>query len=171
MARSTLVGSVMTTDVITFSPDDNVQDAMAVMVQREVDAAPVVDRSGEVVGMLSTGDLIVQETTLHWPTVITLLGATLELPSSKRHFDEDIRRALGSSVEEVMSADPVTIGEDDTLEQAATLMHERKVSRLPVVRNRALIGIISRTDIVRALVAEPTSAEAASAAGTDEAGA
>ena len=46
--------------------------------------------------MLSTGDLIVQESQLHLPTVVSLLGATLELPSSKRHFDEDIEKALGS---------------------------------------------------------------------------
>lgn len=161
MPRSTLVSTVMTTDVLSFAPDDKVQDAMAIMVERGVDGAPVLDHSGRVVGVLSTGDLIVQETTLHFPTVIQLLGATLELPSSKRHFDEDIRRALGSSVEDVMSRKAVTIGADDTLELAATLMHDENVSRLPVVRDEQLIGIISRTDIVRALVAVPASAEEA----------
>lgn len=158
MPRSTLVGTVMTTEVITFAPDENVQDAMARLVDANVDGGPVVDGTGRVVGLLSTGDLIVQESRLHFPTVISILGATLELPSAKKHFDEDIRRALGSSVAEVMSDKPVTIGEDETLEQAATLMHDKEVSRLPVVRDGRLVGIISRTDIVRAIVSEPRSA-------------
>ena len=58
-----------------------------------------------------------------------------------------------------MTADPQTIREDDTLEQAATLMHDHDFSRLPVVRAGLLVGIISRTDIVRAIVAEPRSPE------------
>ena len=159
MARDTPVREYMTTEVLTFSPDDNVQTAMQAMVDRGVDGAPVVDGSGAVVGMLTTGDLIVQESQLHFPTVLSFLGATLERPSAKKHFDEDIRRALGATVGEVMSPDPEMTKEDDTLEQAATLMHDHNVSRLPVVRAGLLVGIISRTDIVRAIVAEPRSSE------------
>ena len=159
MPRDTPVRAYMNTDVLTFAPEDNVQTAMQTLVDRGFDGAPVVDGSGAVVGMLTTGDLIVQESQLHFPTVLSFLGATLELPSSKKHFDEDIRRALGASVGEVMTADPQTIREDDTLEQAATVMHDHDVSRLPVVRAGLLVGIISRTDIVRAIVAEPRSAE------------
>ena len=81
MPRSTPVSNVMTTDVLTFRPDDNVGEAMSRLVDRGVDGAPVVDADGAVVGMLSTGDLIVQETELHVPTVISMFGATLELPS------------------------------------------------------------------------------------------
>jgi CBS domain-containing protein len=155
MPRATPVRSYMTTDVVTFSPEDSVQDAMQTMVDRGIDGAPVVDAAGAVLGMITTGDLIVQESSLHFPTVVSFLGATLELPSAKKHFDEDIRRALGASVREVMSTEPRTVGEDDTLEVAATLMHDHDVSRLPVVRDGQLVGIISRSDIVRAIVSEP----------------
>jgi CBS domain-containing protein len=155
MPRDTPVRQYMTTEVLTFTPDDNVQTAMQTMVDRGVDGAPVVDANGAVVGIITTGDLIVQESQLHFPTVLSFLGATLELPSSKKHFDEDIRRALGASVGEVMSPDPRTVKEDDTLEAAATLMHHHEVSRLPVVRGGLLVGIIARSDIVRAIVAEP----------------
>ena len=144
----------MTTEVLTFRPDDNVGDAMASLVERGIDAAPVVDEAGAVVGLLSTGDLIVQETNLHVPTVISLLGATLELPSSKRHFEEDLRRALGSTVGDVMSGEPVTISSTATVEDAATAMHDEKVSRLPVVDGGRLVGIVSRTDILRAILAD-----------------
>ncbi|MEZ5179334.1 MAG: CBS domain-containing protein [Acidimicrobiales bacterium] len=142
----------MTTDVLTFGPDDNVAEAMQVLVERGIDGAPVVDADGAVVGMLSTADLIVQESRLHFPTVISLLGATLELPSAKRHFDDDLRRVLGSTVREVMQADPITIGVDDTVEEAATLLHDHDVSRLPVVGDAGLVGIVARVDILRGIL-------------------
>jgi CBS domain-containing protein len=152
MSRQSLVSEVMTTDVLTFGPEDNVAEAMQILVERGIDGAPVVDADGAVVGMLSTADLIVQESRLHFPTVISLLGATLELPSSKRHFDDDLRRVLGSSVREVMQADPITIGVDDTVEEAATLMHDHDVSRLPVVGDAGLAGIVARVDILRGIL-------------------
>ncbi len=158
MSRQSPVSEVMTTEVLTFSPDDTVSDAMQVLVDRAIDGAPVVDAGGRVVGMLSTGDLIVQESRLHFPTVISLLGATLELPSSKRHFDEDLRRILGSTVGQVMQADPVTIGADETVEEAATLLHEHDVSRLPVVGDAGLVGIVSRVDILRGILRDDAQA-------------
>ncbi|MBX3287292.1 MAG: CBS domain-containing protein [Actinobacteria bacterium] len=152
MSRQSPVSEVMTTDVLTFGPDDNVAEAMQVLVERGIDGAPVVDADGAVVGMLSTADLIVQESRLHFPTVISLLGATLELPSAKRHFDDDLRRVLGSTVREVMQADPITIGVDDTVEEAATLLHDHDVSRLPVVGDAGLVGIVARVDILRGIL-------------------
>jgi CBS domain-containing protein len=154
MPRSQPVASVMTTDVLTFSPDDTVEAAMTSMVERGIDGAPVVDEDGKVVGMLTTGDLIVQESQVHVPTVISLFGAYLELPSAHRKFDQDLRKALGGRVAEVMHDEPHTVTADDTLETAATVMHDHDVSRLPVVRDGRLVGIIARNDILRAIITD-----------------
>lgn len=155
MPRSQPVRDVMTADVLALAPDDEVRAAMAALVERNVDAAPVVDGAGRVVGLLSTGDLIVAEGQVHVPTVFTLLGASFELPGDRRRFGEDLRRALGGTVADVMTAEPHTIGPDETLERAATLLHEHDVSRLPVVDGDGrLVGIIARGDIVRAMIAE-----------------
>jgi len=154
MPRSTLVRSVMTTDVVSFTPDEPIRDATVRMLDEGVDGGPVVDGGGQVIGMLTTDDLIVQETRLHYPTVVSLFGAYLELPSSHRHFEEDLRRAVGATVSEVMEDKVITCGEDDTLETVATMMHERKIGRIPVVRDGALVGIIAQSDIIRAIVTE-----------------
>ena len=154
MSRQSPVSAVMTTDVLTFAPDDNVEAAMHTLVERGIDGAPVVDADGVVVGMLTTGDLIVQEAAVHFPTMISILGATLELPSAKRHLDEDLRKALGATVAEVMQAEPITIDADDTIEEAATLMHDHDVSRLPVIGASGLVGIVARVDILRAIIGE-----------------
>ena len=151
MPRDTLVSQVMTTDVVSFSPDEPIQDAMRRLVEREVDGGPVVD--GErVVGMLTSGDLIVQDARLHGPTVITILGATIEMPGSSKHFEDELHKAVGLTVGEVMNDEVVTCVPGDTVEDVATILHERNLSRLPVVESDRLVGIISRGDILRAIV-------------------
>jgi CBS domain-containing protein len=84
--------------------------------------------------------------------VISLFGAYLELPSSHRKFEDDLRRAVGATVGDIMHADPVACAHDDTLERAATLMHEHDVSRLPVTTDGRVVGIIARGDILRAVM-------------------
>jgi CBS domain-containing protein len=152
MPANVRVREVMTSEVVTFGPDDTVQEAVSRLVDNNVDAGPVVDEWGKVVGVLSTSDLIVQETQLHFPTVITMFGAYLELPTHHRHFEADLQKALGSTVRDIMTPEPVTCAPDDTIERAATLMHDNEVSRLPVVESGRLVGLISRGDIVRAFV-------------------
>jgi CBS domain-containing protein len=142
----------MTTDVLTFRPEDRVEEAARRLSERRVGGAPVVDATGTVVGLLEDDDLIVQDARLHLPTVISVLGAYIELPSSQRHFEEDLRKAVGATVADVMDRDAPTCSGDDTLEEVATVLHGRNMSRLPVVRDGKLVGIISRGDIVRALV-------------------
>ncbi|HZB70843.1 MAG TPA: CBS domain-containing protein [Acidimicrobiales bacterium] len=155
MPRTTPVRDVMTTDVLTFRPEDPIQEASQRLVERDVDGAPVVDDQGRVVGMFTTDDLLVQETRLHYPTVFSLFGAYLELPSSHRKFEEDLRRAVAATVADVMHDDPVSCGPDDTLERVATVMHEEKLGRLPVIEGGRLIGIVARGDILRSIMAAP----------------
>ena len=145
------VRDVMTTEVITFRPNDDVADAMRTLLAREVDGAPVVDDSHVVIGVMTTGDLIVREIRLHFPTVLSIFGASIEF--NRKSFDEDIEKALGSKVGDVMSQPPITCEADDTLGDAATLMHEHGVSRLPVVESSRLVGIVSRGDILRGMLA------------------
>lgn len=155
MVRESPVSDWMATDVVTFHPDENVREAMRRLVQEDVDAGPVLDSTGAVVGMLSTGDLIVEEVALHFPTVFNFLGVDVQWPSIKhRRLDDDISKALGASVGEVMTDEPVLVSPHDTIEVAATLMHDGQVSRLPVVEEGVLVGLISRNDILRAVLSE-----------------
>jgi CBS domain-containing protein len=151
--REMPVRDVMTTDVVTFVASDNVQAAMQRLVERGVDAGPVLDDSGVVMGMLSTGDLIVEEARVHFPTVVNFLGVNVTWPFEHKELDDSMAKALGASVGEVMTAEPSTIEADASVEDAATLMHDEAVSRLPVVdADGRLVGILARGDIVKAIV-------------------
>ena len=152
MPRNMLVRQVMTTDVLTFRPEDRIQAAAQAMASRSIGGAPVVDGDGRVVGLLSDDDLIVQDVRLHMPTVISVLGAYLELPSSVDRFDKEVRKVVGATVADVMTSNTPTCSEDDTVEQVATVLHDKHLSRLPVVRDGKLVGIVSRGDILRSIV-------------------
>jgi CBS domain-containing protein len=152
MPRDMPVADVMTTDVVSVRLDDKVRDVSEQMVDTGVDAMPVIDDTGAVVGMISTTDLIVRESKVHIPTMVSILGAVLELPSEARRFDDDITKALGSDVSEVMHEGVITCRSDDTIERAATLMHDHEISRVPVVDDGRLVGIIARGDVLRAIV-------------------
>lgn len=150
MPRDLSLRNVMTTDVLSFRPEDDIGEAMQQMLDRDVDGAPVIDEERKVVGVITTGDLIVKESRLHFPTVIAVLGAPLQLQS--RDFEDDLAKALGSKVSDVMSSPALTVDVSGTVEDAATLMHDERVSRLPVVENDRLVGIVSRVDVLRGII-------------------
>jgi CBS domain-containing protein len=153
LLRELPVRDLMVRDVLTFASEQNVHEAMRALVERSVGGAPVVDADGRVVGVLSVSDLIVPEARLHFPTIVNLFGVNVALPWHDKELDESVSKALGEFVGEVMTAPPVTVATDATIEDVATLMHDRQVPRLPVVDAQSrLAGIITRTDILRAMV-------------------
>lgn len=153
MLRDLPVRDLMVGDVLAFAPDQNVQEAMRALVGRSVGGAPVTDGEGRVVGVLTVADLVVEEARLHVPTIVNLFGVNVALPWHDRELDESVSKALGMYVREVMTAPAITVAPDATVEDVATLMHDRQVSRVPVVDGDGrLVGIITRSDILRAVV-------------------
>ena len=149
----TSVRDVMTTNVISFTRDESVTDGMQRLIDANVSGGPVVDGENKVVGMLTDSDLIVQDAQIHAPTAIAILGTVFSLPKARREFEEELHKQIGLTVGEVMGEDPVTIHADAAVEDAATLMHDKEVSRLPVVDDDGrLVGVIARGDILRYMV-------------------
>jgi CBS domain-containing protein len=153
MPSSTPVRDVMSTRVVTLRPEQTVEEAADVLAADKIGAAPVVDASGELVGLLRDEDLILSEANVHVPTAITFLGADFVLPSALHRFEDELRKTAGSSVGDVMHSEFTTVSPDDTLEQLATLMHDRELTHVPVVEGDRLVGIVARGDLVRFLAA------------------
>lgn len=152
MPRELPVTEIMTTEVATVTPDTSVEDAVALLSSRGISGAPVVDADGRLVGLLDDDDLIVSEARLHGPTVVEILGAYFPLPGERHRFDEDVRHALGGTVGELMDPDPPWVGVDATVEDVATLIVHRHISRVPVVdEGRRVVGIVTRGDLVGAM--------------------
>ena len=138
---------VMVRNVITIKPDDDVAHAVHLMAEHDVSALPVVDETGTVVGMLSEADLLHREelgTVKHrkwWMEAIT--------PASK--LATEFAKSHGHKVHEVMSNRVVSVSEEMSLADVATLLERHRVKRAPVLRDGKMVGIISRTNLVQAL--------------------
>lgn len=147
------VRDVMTPDPLTVTPDLPVKEAARLMVERKIGCLPVLE-GGRLVGIVTEGDLIMQDVKVEFPTYIHLLDGFILYPPATTRFESELRKAVSADVSHVMTRDPVTIGADASVEEAATRMVDKDVDRLPVMEGDRLVGIVSKSDIVRSLVSE-----------------
>lgn len=142
---------IMTREVITVEPDLSVKQLARVLVTNKISGAPVVDAQEKLVGIVTEKDLIERDKKLHLPTVITLFDAVIYLESEK-HFKEDLKKLAASSVEDIMGRDVVTIAEETSLQDIATIMSDQGKDLLPVVRDGRIVGIVGKEDVVRSMM-------------------
>ncbi len=154
MPGSTDVRSIMTAQVVTLSPDQTIHEGADLLAEHRFGAAPVVDEAGVYLGLLRDEDLILSESTLHMPTMYSLLGAELVIPSSMKRWERELHKVAASTVGEVMQVDAPTVAPDASIETLATLMHDREATHVAVVDGDGkVVGIVARGDLVRHLAA------------------
>jgi CBS domain-containing protein len=154
------VKEVMTPNVVCIGADEPVLKAARLMLQNRISGLPVIDKDGELVGIVTEGDFLrrselgTQRQRPKW----------LEFIVGPGRLAQEYTQSSGRKVEEIMTPDPRTIGEDETLEAVVDTMERHHVKRLPVTRGGRVVGIISRANLMRAL-ASLTRDVAAPAAG------
>lgn len=139
------VKDVMTTAVVKLSPDHSVRQAAQIMVDNHISGLPVVDDNGRLVGLISEGDLIRRS---ELGGAIPKLDATLGADERAKTY---VRRSSWR-VGDAMSADPVTIDENASVARVSALMQERGIKRVPVLRDGVMVGIVSRADLLQAIL-------------------
>jgi CBS domain-containing protein len=144
------VREIMQTDVIAVRPETTVGELADILAKNKISGVPVVDDQGRVMGMVSEADIILQDADLHFPYYIQFLESVIYLQSVHK-FEERFRKAFGSRVTEVMSDEVVVVSPDTSVREAATVMADRDINRLPVTEEGRLVGIVTRGDIVRAI--------------------
>lgn len=141
---------VMTPEPVTVGRTATVTEAAKLMVDKKVGALPVLE-GDKLVGIVTEGDLIMQDVRVEFPTYIHLLDGFIMYPPATARFESELKKAVGAVVGDVMTRKVVSVQIDALLEDVATLMIDRDVSRIPVLEGDKLVGIISKSDIVRAL--------------------
>jgi CBS domain-containing protein len=145
------VADVMTRDPLTVQPTTPLTEVIQILADRRISGLPVVTATGELVGVVSETDLMWRETGATPPAYIMLLDSVIYLDNPGR-YERDLHKALGETVADVMSPHPVTIRPDQAVRDAAHLMHDRQIHRLPVLdAAHRLVGIVTRGDIVRTM--------------------
>jgi len=144
---------IMTRDVITVSPGATLEELGRLFIEKEISGAPVVDAAGKLFGVVTENDLISKNSRLHIPTVLRLFDAFIALGTSK--LETEIRKMTASTVGEVCVKKVVTINEETPIDEIATIMNEKKIHLLPVLKEGRVVGIIGKKDLIRGIAGEP----------------
>jgi CBS domain-containing protein len=142
---------IMAREIITISPEARTLDAARILLERRINGLPVVNADGRLVGILCQSDLVAQQKRLSLPSFFNLLDGLIPLASAKT-WEQEIQRIGANTVAQAMTADPVTVGPDTSLDEIASLMVDRKLHTLPVVEDGKLVGIVGKEDILRTLL-------------------
>ena len=139
---------VMTTNVVTVTSDDRVEDIAKLLLERHISGAPVLDADGRLVGVVSEGDLMRR-----------LEGDAgrrswwLKLLASPEERARDYTKSHGRLAGDVMTREVVTVAEDTPVGEIAHLLERRRIKRVPVVRDGKVVGIVSRANLLHGLAA------------------
>jgi CBS domain-containing protein len=148
---SKTVAQVMTHNPIMVNPQTPLKQAIQILAEKQISGLPVVDDMSKLVGIISETDLMWQETGITPPAYIMFLDSVIYLQNPAA-YERDLHKALGQTVGEVMSNNPITIRPDQSLKAAAKIIQDHKVRRLPVVDDAGtVIGILTRGDIIRTM--------------------
>jgi CBS domain-containing protein len=109
---------IMTRDIITVSPTMSVKNLALALIKNQISGAPVADKNGKIVGVVSEADLIAKN---------------------------------GKDVKSIMSKNIISVSEETSVEEIARLMTAHAIKRMPVMKEGAMVGIVSRADIVSAI--------------------
>ena len=153
------IQDAMEKEIIKFQVDDRIIDVAGSLRENKISGAPVVDKEGKLVGIISEGD-IMRLIEVHSPNINLILPAPLdliELPVRMKYemdeIAEDMNKAASLLIGEIMTKKVVTIKPEADISDAAQLMDTHDVKRLPVVEsNGKMVGIITRGDIIGAMV-------------------
>jgi CBS domain-containing protein len=149
------VADIMDRDPVAVHPDDDVETVVALLKQHDLRGLPVVNDAGRCVGIVTETDLVIadEQGDLHIPHYLELFGGVVFLEPLRR-FEDRLRTAFASKVKDLMTRDPVTIAPDASAKEAARLISERHHDRLPVVEHGRLVGVVTRVDVLDALIKE-----------------
>lgn len=138
---------IMTRDVITVTPHTTIEDAANIMLKTRISGLPVVDDQGLLVGIVSESDFLrrreigTERKRSRWLQFLVGPGRSAA----------DYVKERGRKVEDIMTREPVTVGEETPLDDLVRLMEKNDIKRLPVMRDKVLVGIVTRSNLLQAV--------------------
>ncbi len=144
---------IMKRDIVTVPEETTVEALGRLFIEKGVSHAPVVDADGGLKGIVSENDLISRQKRLHIPTVLRLFDAFIPLEPTGV-MESEMRRMSATTVSEICTRDVVTVDETASLDEIATLMTERRIHLLPVLREGRLAGVVGKREVIRGMLGE-----------------
>ncbi|MCL2458262.1 MAG: CBS domain-containing protein [Desulfobulbus sp.] len=141
---------IMTREVITVKESATVRELTTLLLTSNISGVPVVDDNDRVIGVVTESDLIFQNKKVHLPTAFALLDAFVFLERPGK-MEQELKKMAGSKVSDICTRNLVSVTPETELDELATLMAEKKIHTLPVMREGQLVGVIGKSDIIRTI--------------------
>lgn len=145
------VKEIMTTELITVSPETEVLQAAKLLLDNRINGIPVVDEDGKLVGILCQSDLIAQQKRLPIPSFFTFMDGLFST-SSVKQIEKQVQKIAAITVAQAMTPSPVFVDPDMDIEVVASLMVDKGFHTIPVLDEEKLVGIVGKEDILRTLM-------------------
>ncbi len=153
-----LIKDIMKKPIVVYE-DNDLTDVIKLFREKKISGAPVLNKDGKLVGIISESDIVKtlithnEDLNLILPSPLDLIELPLKTALKIEEFKEDLKNALKTKVRDVMTKKVVVAKPDMTINDAAKLMVENNIKRLPVVDDEGnLIGIVTRGDLIEALI-------------------
>ena len=144
------VREVMSTPVVVVQEEATLEEVARTMLDHHIGCAPVVNRKGLLVGVITESDFAAKEKGFPFSTFRApqLLGQWISSDNVERIYEA----ARQLQAKEIMQPQVITVTEDQTMNDAVVLMFEHDINRIPVIRDGVPVGIVSRHDLLRLLL-------------------
>lgn len=145
------VKDIMTTDVVSVSPETEIVQAARILLEKRINGLPVLDAKGRVVGIICQSDLVVQQKSVPIPSLFSLLDGFMPLTSLKR-IEKEVEKIAALTVAQAMTPKPTTVTPETGIDEVAALMVDKGFHTLPVVQDGKLVGVVGKEDVLKTLL-------------------
>lgn len=141
----------METNVITVLPDTKIEELAKILIDNKISGVPVVDEHAKLIGIVTEGDLLHKRTkTPKTPMMNSFLGG-LAYTKEFEQYNSELQKLSACTASEIMTDTLAIVSEDTSIKEISSIMINKNINRVPVVKDDKLIGIVTRADVLKTL--------------------
>ncbi len=156
MVKKTPISEIMTKNVITTNPYENIKNVIKILTENNISGIPVMDNENKLIGIICESDILkglkTEKTSISlvFPSSHAL-GMTFEETRKTVDIKKALKELSDLKVEKIMTKNLITVNPKNTIEEVAIIMVKNNINRIPVIEDNKLVGIVTRGDIIRGL--------------------
>jgi predicted transcriptional regulator len=144
---------IMRREVISVPPEMPVDELGRFFIEHDISGAPVIDSKGNLMGIVTEYDLISQSKKFHLPSLLRIFDAVIPLEGSDA-IEKEIKKMSASQVADICVKEVITIDEDTPIDEIATIMADKHITLLPVLKDGKVAGVVGKHEVIRGVAGE-----------------